>query len=127
MEESLTSFASQLSLIVVNSARSGSIVGAVGFGLCSWSSIESVAISSYQVCKANEEMETLLSIALLMVAVDGPVTPSELSQDIQNGTLADDSSSRSSAWTGGPEVNMWTGGDNQAADDLLDQPQPALR
>ena len=72
-------------------------------------------------------METLLSIALLMVAVDGPVTPSELSQDIQNGVLADDSSSRSSAWTGGPEVNMWTGGDNQAAEDLLDQPQPALR
>ena len=72
-------------------------------------------------------METLLSIALLMVAVDGPVTPSELSQDIQNGVLADDSSSRSSEWTGGPEVNMWTGGDNQAADDLLDQPQPALR
>ena len=72
-------------------------------------------------------METLLSIALLMVAVDGPVTPSELSQDIQNGVLADDSSSSSTAWTGGPEVNMWTGGDNQAADDLLDQPQPALR
>ena len=72
-------------------------------------------------------METLLSIALLMVAVDGPVTPSELSQDIILDVLADDSSSRSSAWTGGPEVNMWTGGDNQAADDLLDQPQPALR
>ena len=72
-------------------------------------------------------METLLSIALLMVAVDGPVTPSELSQDIQNGVLADDSSSSSSAWTGGPEVNMWTGGDNQAADYLLDQRQPALR
>ena len=72
-------------------------------------------------------METLLSIALLMVAVDGPVTRSELSQDVQNGVLADDSGSRSSAWTGGPEVNMWTGGDNLAADDLLDQPQPALR
>ncbi|KZR85401.1 hypothetical protein [Synechococcus sp. MIT S9508] len=67
-------------------------------------------------------METLLSIALLMVAVDGPVTPSELSQDIQIGVLAYDSSSRPSALTGGPEVNMWTGGDNQAADDLLDQP-----
>ena len=72
-------------------------------------------------------METLLSIALLMVAVDGPLTPSEFSQDIQNETVADDSSSRSSAWTGGPEVNMWTGGDNQAADDVLDQPQPAMR
>lgn len=35
-------------------------------------------------------MEALLLIALLMVAVDGPVTPSELSQDIQNGILAED-------------------------------------
>ena len=72
-------------------------------------------------------METLLSIALLMVAVDGPVTPSELSQDIQNGVLAEDTSSSSSAWTGGPEVNMWTGGENQAADDLLDPRQTVLR
>ena len=69
-------------------------------------------------------MEALLLISLLMVAVDGPVTPSELSQDIQNGILAEDSSPSSSAWSGGPGVNMWTGGGNQAADDLLDQPQP---
>ena len=69
-------------------------------------------------------MEALLLIALLMVAVDGPVTPSELSQDIQNGILVEDSSPSSSAWSGGPEVNMWTSGGNQAADDLLDQPQP---
>ena len=72
-------------------------------------------------------METLLLIALLMVAVDGPVTPSELSQDIHNGILAEDSSSNSSVWTGGPEVNMWTGGGNQAADDLLDRHQPVLK
>ena len=69
-------------------------------------------------------METLLLISLLMVAVDGPVTPSELSQDIQNGILVEDSSPSSSAWSGGPGVNMWTGGGNQAADDLLDQRQP---
>ena len=69
-------------------------------------------------------METLLLITLLMVAVDGPVTPSELSQDIQNGKPAEDPSPSASAWTGGPEVNMWTGGGNQAADDLLDQRQP---
>ena len=72
-------------------------------------------------------METLLSIALLMVAVDGPVTPSELSQDIQNGVLAENTSSSSSAWTGGPEVNMWTGGENQTVVDLLDQRQPVPR
>ena len=72
-------------------------------------------------------METLLLIALLMVAVDGPVTPSELNQDIQNGILAKDLNPSSSAWTGGPEVNMWTGGGNQPADDLLDQRQPVLR
>ena len=72
-------------------------------------------------------METLLMIALLMVAVDGPVTPSELSQDIQNAPLPDDSSPSASAWTGGPEVNVWTGGGNQAADERLDQRQPALR
>ena len=69
-------------------------------------------------------MEALLLISLLMVAVDGPVTPSELSQDIQNGILVEDSSPSSSAWSGGPGVNMWTGGGNQAADDLLDQRQP---
>ena len=72
-------------------------------------------------------MEALLLIALLMVAVDGPVTPSELNQDIQNGILAEDPSPSSSAWTGGPEVNMWTGGGHQPADDLLDQRQPVLR
>ena len=72
-------------------------------------------------------METLLLIALLMVAVDGPVTPSELNQDIQHGILAEDLNPSSSAWTGGPEVNMWTGGGNQPADDLLDQRQPVLR
>ena len=72
-------------------------------------------------------METLLLIALLMVAVDGPVTPSELNQDIQNGILAEDLNPSSSAWTGGPEVNMWTGGGHQPADDLLDQRQPVLR
>ena len=59
-------------------------------------------------------MEALLLISLLMVAVDGPVTPSELSQDIQNGILAEDASPSSSAWTGGPEVNMWTGVKNQS-------------
>ncbi|KZR83964.1 hypothetical protein MITS9509_03138 [Synechococcus sp. MIT S9509] len=72
-------------------------------------------------------METLLLITLLMVAVDGPVTPSELSQDIRNGKLPEDPSPSASVWTGGPEVNMWTGGGNQAADDLLDQRQPELR
>lgn len=60
-------------------------------------------------------METLLLITLLMVAVDGPVTPSELSYDLQNGIMAEDFSPSPSAWTGGPEVNMWTGAENQPA------------
>jgi hypothetical protein len=59
-------------------------------------------------------METLLLITLLMVAVDGPVTPSEHTQDLQNGILAEDTSPTTSAWTGGPENNMWTGGEQQA-------------
>ena len=58
-------------------------------------------------------METLLLITLLMVAVDGPVTPSELSQDLQHGILAEDNSPTTSAWTGGPENNMWTRGEQQ--------------
>tara|TARA_B100001175_G_C19342898_1_gene558353 strand:- start:355 stop:528 length:174 start_codon:yes stop_codon:yes gene_type:complete len=55
-------------------------------------------------------METLLMISLLMIGVDGPVTPSELGQDLQNGILAEEPRLSSSAWTGGPENNMWTGG-----------------
>ncbi len=54
-------------------------------------------------------METLLLITLLMIGVDGPVTPSELSQDLQNGILAEEPRLSPSAWTGGPENNMWTG------------------
>ena len=54
-------------------------------------------------------METLLLITLLMIGVDGPVTPSELSQDLHNGILAEEPRLSPSAWTGGPENNMWTG------------------
>ncbi len=72
-------------------------------------------------------MDTLLLITLLMIAVDGPVTPSEFSQDIQNGTLAEDPSPSSSAWTGGPDVNKWNGGGNQVVDDLLDRRHSVLR
>tara|TARA_B100001094_G_C18159227_1_gene788266 strand:- start:622 stop:795 length:174 start_codon:yes stop_codon:yes gene_type:complete len=56
-------------------------------------------------------MQTLLMISLLMIGVDGPVTPSELSQDLQNGILAEEPRLSPSAWTGGPEDNMWTGGE----------------
>ena len=62
-----------------------------------------------------------------MVAVDGPVNPSELSQDIHNGILVEDSDSNSSALRRGQEVNMWTCSGNHAADDLLDQCQPVGR
>ena len=55
-------------------------------------------------------METLLTLALLMIAVDGPVTSSEISQDIQYGILTEDSRPGTSAWTGGPEVDIWGGG-----------------
>tara|TARA_B100000073_G_scaffold70907_1_gene52657 strand:+ start:795 stop:1067 length:273 start_codon:yes stop_codon:yes gene_type:complete len=75
--------------------------------------IESPAVSSYQWSHTPEDMETLLLITLLMVVVDGPVTPSELSQDLQNGILAEDNSPTTSAWTGGPENNMWTRGEQQ--------------
>ena len=55
-------------------------------------------------------MEALLLITLLMIAVDGPVAPSEISQDIQAGIMNEDSIQKSSAWTSGPKYNMWTGG-----------------
>ena len=74
------------------------------------------AVFSYQWIHAPEPMETLLLITLLMVAVDGPVTPSELSQDLQNGILVEDTTPTTpttSAWTGGPENNMWTNGEQQ--------------
>ena len=58
-------------------------------------------------------MEAVLLITLLMVVVDGPVTPSELSQDLQNGILVEDTTPTTSAWTGGPENNMWTNGEQQ--------------
>ena len=80
------------------------------FGLLS----ETFAVFSYQWIHAPEPMETLLLITLLMVAVDGPVTPSELSQDLQNGILVEDTTPTTSAWTGGPENNMWTNGEQQA-------------
>jgi len=54
-------------------------------------------------------VETLLLITFLMIAVDGPVAPSEISQDIQAGIMNEDSIQKSSAWTGGRKDNMWTG------------------
>ena len=64
----------------------------------------------YQGSIPNVIMEALLSLTLLMIAVDGPVTPSEISQDINARIMTETSASKSSAWTGGPTVNMWTGG-----------------
>lgn len=59
-------------------------------------------------------MEALLLITLVMIAVDGPVTPIEVSKDINVEILNHSSSSQSSAWTGGPKENMWTA--NQRSD-----------
>ena len=70
--------------------------------------------SGYQERSASEVMEPLLMISLLLIAVDGPVSPAELSQDTNAHALTEDFSSVQSAWTGGPEVNMWTGGDHHA-------------
>jgi len=78
--------------------------------------IEGTAISSYQGRTANDVMEALLLITLLMIAVDGPVTPSEISQDTKDGIMAAEPTMTPSAWTGGPEVNMWTAGEGQQED-----------
>ena len=55
-------------------------------------------------------MDALLLITFLMIAVDGPVVPSEIGQDIHAGIINEDSIQKSSAWTGGPADNMWSGG-----------------
>jgi hypothetical protein len=72
------------------------------------------AFSGYQERNASDVMEALLMISLLLIAVDGPVSPAELSQDTNAHALTEDFSSVQSAWTGGPEVNMWIGGDHHA-------------
>ena len=78
--------------------------------------IERTAISSYQGRNASDVMETLLAITLLMISVDGPVTPSEISQETKDGIMAAEPTITPSAWTGGPEVNMWTAGEGQQED-----------
>ena len=78
--------------------------------------IERTSISSYQGRNASDVMETLLAITLLMISVDGPVTPSEISQEIKDGIMAAEPTLTPSAWTGGPEVNMWTAGEGQQED-----------
>ncbi len=75
--------------------------------------IEETAVSSYQGRNANDVMEALLLITLLMISVDGPVKPSEISQDTKDGIVVAEPTMTPSAWTGGPEVNMWTGGEGQ--------------
>ena len=67
-------------------------------------------------------MGALLMITLLMIATDGPVTPTELGLDIQNDTLAEHSKKSPSAWTGGPDTNMWTGGRQQTNNASTQQP-----
>ena len=68
-----------------------------------------------------------------MIAVDGPVAPSEISQDIQGGIMNEDSIQKSSAWTSGPKYNMWTGGRLQVqkssphSDDLWEACRISLR
>ena len=58
-------------------------------------------------------MEAVLLITLLMVVVDGPVTPSEIRRDLHAGSMTEEPALKSSAWQGGPDVNMWTGGEPQ--------------
>ena len=78
--------------------------------------IERTAISSYQGRNASDVMETLLVITLLMISVDGPVTPSEISQETKDGIMVAEPTITPSAWTGGPEVNMWASGEGQRED-----------
>ena len=67
-------------------------------------------------------MGALLMITLLMIATDGPVTPTELGLDNQNETVAEHSKESPSAWTGGPDTNMWTGGRQQTNNASTQQP-----
>ena len=67
-------------------------------------------------------MGALLMITLLMIATDGPVTPTELGLDNHNETLAERSKKSPSAWTGGPDTNMWTGGRQQTNNASTQQP-----
>ena len=67
-------------------------------------------------------MGALLMITLLMIATDGPVTPTEVGLDNHNEALAERSKKSPSAWTGGPDTNMWTGGRQQTNNASTQQP-----
>ena len=69
-------------------------------------------------------MDALLLITFLMIAVDGPVVPSEIGQDIHAGIMNEDSIQKSSVWTGGPADNMWTGGKLQVDKSSLRHEDP---
>lgn len=107
--------ASSGSLAVINSAHLGARDRAAEL-LWAMAQNRLCAGSGYQERNASDVMEALLMISLLLIAVDGPVSPAELSQDTDALALTEDLSSVQSAWTGGPEVNMWTGGDHHADD-----------
>ena len=84
-----------------------------------WSQSDLLLISAIKGVSARLIMEALLLITLLMIAVDGPVEPSEINQDVKAGVMNEDSIQKLSVWTGGPQSNMWTGGKLQVEKNSL--------
>tara|TARA_Y100001933_G_C18631531_1_gene410596 strand:+ start:100 stop:474 length:375 start_codon:yes stop_codon:yes gene_type:complete len=109
----LTLHGSQMALHVINSAHSGAAARTSVLSEMPWSQSNLSLISAIKGVSARLIMDALLLITFLMIAVDGPVAPSEIGQDIHAGIMNEDSIQKSSAWTGGPADNMWTGGKHQ--------------
>ena len=110
MHAILTLHGSQTALHVINFAHSGAAARPSTLFEMPWSQSDLLLISAIKGVSARLIMDALLLITFLMIAVDGPVAPSEIGQDIHAGIMNEDSIQKSSAWTGGPADNMWTGG-----------------
>ena len=87
----LTSQGSQASFHVINSAHSGAAARQSMLFEMPWSQSNLSLISAIKGVSARLIMEALLLITLLMIAVDGPVEPSEINQDVKAGVMNEDS------------------------------------
>tara|TARA_B100000614_G_scaffold247132_1_gene253794 strand:- start:388 stop:762 length:375 start_codon:yes stop_codon:yes gene_type:complete len=115
----LTLHGSQMALHVINFAHSGAAARPSMLFEMPWSQSDLSLISAIKGVSARLIMEALLLITLLMIAVDGPVEPSEINQDVKAGVMNEDSIQKLSVWTGGPQSNMWTGGKLQVEKNSL--------
>ena len=106
MLEILASRGSQTAFHVINSAHSGAAARTSVLSEMPWSQSNLSLISAIKGVFARLIMDALLLITFLMIAVDGPVVPSEIGQDIHVGIMNEDSIQKSSAWTGGRKDNM---------------------